>query len=48
MDVTANFNVSKIDGHHDVVGKFKNYHLTADDYRWAFNTYSEQFKELLE
>ncbi len=42
------FNVSKIDGHHDVVEKFKNCHLTADDYRWAFDTYSEQFKELLE
>ncbi len=41
------FNVSKIDGHHNVVGKFKNCRLTADDYQWAFNTYSEQFKELL-
>ncbi|RLC86703.1 MAG: hypothetical protein DRJ03_07990 [Chloroflexi bacterium] len=41
------FNVSKIDGHHNVVEKFKNCELTADDYQWAFNTFYQQFQELL-
>jgi len=46
-EMVTGFTVQKINAHHNVAEKFKNYELTGDDYQYAFTQYYWELLELL-
>ena len=43
----TNFAIYKVNCPCNLAKAFENCYLTADDYKWAFNTFHQQFRELL-